>query len=67
MPDRAGEVRVSVDGSGDSSVRSRCPYCRTVEVVCSRCGRVFVFRHGLSSGNLYRYHVCSGDSSVVAG
>ena len=65
LPDRAGEVRICVDGSGDSSIRSRCPYCRTVEVACSRCGRVFVFRHGLSSGNLYRYHVCPGVSSVL--
>lgn len=43
---------------GRTVVTSRCSYCGTVEVQCSACGKLFVFR-GHDDGRRRRSHVCS--------
>jgi hypothetical protein len=50
-------VRIYPGGSSDGTNRivSECRYCHAVEVVCSGCGRVFVFRGGHVG---FRVHVC---------
>jgi hypothetical protein len=38
----------------DGVVVSACPYCHAVEVVCEKCGKLFVLKRGFGE----RAHVC---------